>query len=142
MMKRILLALSMLFLCQLSFANTCPSVHDIQTNAIKGWKILDTDDGTPLSAQRNAEFKKSVEQFALVEWSNDGQKRGLIHCFYRDKNGSDLEAYLENENLTPMASNNFWYSVSGSMHCAAGPDKCQFQNKPVEAQFAKNSIFP
>lgn len=139
MLKRSLIALSCMVLCQLSFAETCPSVADIKKNSLTGWKAYDSDDGKPLSTSREAEFKKILEQFALAEWSKSKtDKHGSIHCYYRDNTGSSLEAYFAKDNFIPkLDPKTFWYQVSGSMHCAAGKEKCEFEQR---LPFAKNSL--
>jgi hypothetical protein len=125
-----LFAFACMGLCQVSFAETCPSISDIKGNSLNAWKAYDSDDGKPLSAAREAQFKKIVEQFTLAEWVRDKKKNSAsIHCYYSDKTGSSLEAYLAKNNFHPkLSQNNFWYQVSGSMHCAAGKEKCEFIN--------------
>lgn len=127
-MKKILLAICLSLVTSIVFADTCPSVTDIKNHAIKGWKVYDSEDGKPLSAQREAEFVRYVDQFALVEWADQTKKSGTIHCFYRDKTGSALEAYLAKDNFSVSSNKSYWYPVSGSMECAAGADKCTFEN--------------
>jgi hypothetical protein len=118
-----------MLLCQLSFAERCPSVSDIKSNNLKGWKAYDSDDGTLLSASRETQFKKIVEEFALAEWTSNKKQAGSIHCYYRDQTGSSLEAYFAKDNFHPIISaKNFWYEVSGYMHCAAGMERCEFGN--------------
>ncbi len=76
-----------------------------------------------------AKIKKIIEQFALAEWTNNKKQLGSIHCYYRDKTGSSLEAYFAKENFHPkLDAKNFWYEVSGFMHCAAGMENCEFIN--------------
>lgn len=139
MIKKLILACSLVIFSHTSLAETCPTVSDIKNNAIHGWKAYDSDDGTPLSAARETDFKKTIEHFALAEWSTTEGKHSAIHCYYRDSSGSSLEAYLAKDNFTPkIAANNFWYKVSGFMHCAAGMDKCQFENHAlVKNQLAR-----
>lgn len=133
MLKKIITTFCCMFLYQASFADNCPSVDAIKKHDITGWKLFDSDEGTPLSANRETNFVSTIKQFALAEWSNQGKNVGTIHCYYRDENGSDLEAYLAKENFTPATAKSYWYQVSGAMHCAAGSDKCLFDKSPVMA---------
>lgn len=130
-MKKWIMILSILTSlgCQLASAETCPSVSAIKNNQAAGWKAYDSDDGTALSPTREAQFKEVVLQFALAEWVNAKNSRGSIHCYYRDKTGSNLEAYLAKDNVKPKINpKQFWYTVSGYMHCAAGTKSCEFEN--------------
>lgn len=138
MLKKTIIAISCaLIFCQVSFAERCPSVSDIKNNKLNGWKAYDSEEGTPLSAAREKQFKNIVEQFALAEWTNNKKQLGSIHCYYRDKTGSSLEAYLAKENFHPrLSSKNFWYEVSGYMHCAAGMERCEFNNPLTKQQLA------
>lgn len=143
MIKKLLLIVLFYNVCQLSFGETCPNVADIKHQLPKGWALYDSDEGKPLSAERIAHFMSTVEQFALAEWMSDKNKGGVIHCYYRDQNGSDLEAYLAKENYIPFDPKNFWYQVSGYRHCAAGQDKCLFQSNSLHTkQLAKTRALP
>lgn len=136
-MDKKIIAIALLMLCwQVSFADTCPSVKDIKNNALKGWKIYDSEEGTPLSPKRESQFKKEVDGFILAEWMQE-EKIGMIHCYYRNKDGSDMEAFLAKPNFKPDNSKKIWYEVSGAMQCAAGPGKCIFKDDTMDHQFAK-----
>jgi len=139
MFRKSIIALCCALICQASLAERCPSVADIKNNSLRDWKTYDSDDGQPLSAAREAQFKKIVEQFALAEWSKSKKQPGSIHCYYRDRTGSSLEAYLAKDNFVPKVhAKSFWYQVSGFMHCAAGMDKCEFVTHPLtKNQLAK-----
>jgi len=108
-------------------AATCPSVNDIKTQSLSGWKAYDSEDKTPLSKQRLLAFTNNAERFALAEWANTNKQSGTIHCYYQDKDGSDLEAYLEKKNVTHPAASSTWYTVTGALNCAASMDQCNFQ---------------
>lgn len=129
MYKKLMLVLG-LALCQpFAFAENCPSVADIKNHTLSpGWKAYDIDDGTPLPPSRVAQLASHVDQFALAEWSTAKRSTNAIHCYYRDAHGSNLEAYFSKDNFKPDNTKNAWYQVSGYMHCAAGMDKCAFQN--------------
>ena len=138
--KKIILIAGLALLLQNSFAETCPSVDDIKNHrSLTGWKLYDSEDNTPLASSRMTQFKKNIDQFALAEWSIQEQKKsGTVHCYYQDSNGSNLEAYLAKENFIPVDSNQYWYQVSGFMHCAAGVDKCEFKaDLSLKNQLAK-----
>ncbi len=129
MFKQLMAIGCTLLLCQMSFADRCPSVKDIKNNSLNGWKIYDSEEGTILVGAREVQYKKLVDQFALAEWVNNKTEHGSIHCYYIDKTGSNLEAYLAKENFHPtLGKKHFWYEVSGYMHCAAGMDRCEFNN--------------
>ena len=108
------------------YANQCPSVADLQHHHLsQHWQFLDSEDGKPLSQARKLRYIKTVNQFALAEWENKPGKTNAIHCYYRDKSGSALDAFIASANLKPKPSN-YWYQVSGYQNCAAGVKECQF----------------
>ena len=126
-MKTIFTTIALLILPTLCLAESCPDIKTIKSNTLTGWTARDSDDGKPLNAKRTAFFKKNIEQFTLAEWVTDGKQKGNMHCYYSDKNGSGLEAYLTKESFRPNNLKHYWYQVSGSMHCAAGMGECLFQ---------------
>lgn len=128
MLKQLIGLVSLTLSTQLSFAETCPSVADINKNALHGWQVYDTEESKPLSKNRLLDFNKHAEQFALAEWTDATHKTGSIHCYYRDKNGSDLEAYIIKNDFIPKDSQHYWYQVTGYRQCAAGLEKCEFQS--------------
>ncbi len=125
MYKKLLITVSIVLLSTASFADTCPTISQVKHGKLTLWKAYDSDDGKLVSAHRATEFKRIAEQFALAEWSN-----GKVHCYYRDKDGSDLEVYLAKDHLNVSNNKNYWYEVSGFMHCAAGMKECEFQAMP------------
>jgi len=122
-----ILVIVLFYISSQIFAATCPTITEIKTNTLSDWKIYDSDDGKALSAQRAARFKSEIEEFALAESVIDEHKKSMMHCYYRDKNGSNLEAYLAKENLVSSQNTKYWYQVSGAMHCAADVSMCEFQ---------------
>lgn len=134
--RKIFLALITCTLMPIAFAETCPSVATIKSQHLAGWQAHDSDSGKPLDKRRSADFVKSAEQFILAEWSTHSSKGSSIHCFYRDVNGSDLEAYLTKENLVPQ-NDKQWYRVSGAMHCAAGNNMCKFAQLKEQPRLAR-----
>ncbi len=132
------MALTLMLLAPLSFAETCPSVHQVKHNLLVGWIAYDSDDGKPLSAKRRAAFIKHADEFALAEWSKKDKLHGAIHCYYKDRTGSALEAYLGKANFALNDTNRYWYQVSGFKQCAAGMEKCDFNQHPfLQQQLAK-----
>lgn len=131
MKKGLILAITLALLSQISYAETCPDVSDVKNNKLVGWKFYDSEESTPLSIKRETAFKKEVTAFALAEWASKDQKNSAMHCYYLDKNGSDLEAYLARDHFIPKNSKN-WYQVSGFMQCAAGMKNCEFEKNPLQ----------
>ena len=120
------------------FAETCPSVYHIKHQTLHGFKMVDSNSDKPLETKRIALFRNKVKEFVLAEWTTtSSHKNGMIHCYYRDHDGSELETYLVKEHFTPENSNNFWYAVSGAMHCAANINQCIFQTTIQQQQLAK-----
>jgi hypothetical protein len=126
-----------------SFADNCPSINQLGSYLANGWKAYDSNDGTTLSAKRQAKFLQVAQQFALAEWTvvANPPHSGAIHCYYRDKTGANLESYLGKESFIPLQTKNYWYSVSGYMQCAASATQCQFAPNLLQHQphLAKNS---
>lgn len=127
MSKYFISLLSLSLVCQLAYADTCPSVTAIKQRTTLGWGIYDADDGTRLPPKREADFRNKVEKFIMAEWPNKNNKQGTIHCYYRDHDGSDLEAYLSKNNFVPQNAYKYWYKVTGFLQCAAEESKCQFK---------------
>jgi len=118
-------------------AEICPSVIKIKQNTLDGWKIYDSEENKALSPQRLAKFKANVEKFALAEWSDKNNKNSTIHCYYLDKEGSNMEAFLTKDHFHPEHSLNNWYKVSGYVQCAAGKNRCKFHPPTFDNQLAK-----
>jgi hypothetical protein len=123
-MKKGLFFLCLTLSTTLSYADTCPPVTAIKNNTLIGWKTYDSDAGIPVSPKQVDTFKRLAYQFVLAEWTTDHHS---IHCYYRAKNGANLEVYLAKPNFLPNKNSPFWYQVSGSLHCAAGMQQCAFQ---------------
>jgi hypothetical protein len=130
MKKLVFIALTLI--ASHAYAENCPTVGMIKHDMLNKWKAFDSDDNKPLSSKRLAQFKNNVDQFTLAEWQSKDALHNSMHCYYRDKNGSQLEAYLTKDNLMPIDNKQLWYQVSGSMHCAAGMDKCMFQRNILQ----------
>ncbi len=127
--KKLIFFICLMSINLISFAETCPNIAAIKHQTLKGWVAYDSEEGTVLSSKRAAQFNRLVEKFVLAEWKmNPVNKDGAIHCYYLDKTGSNLEAYLAKDHFEPVKNNkNYWYQVSGFTQCAAGKSKCAFR---------------
>lgn len=132
MFKHVIVATPLMLICGLSFAITCPTITDIKKNALDGWIAYDSDEHKPLSKTREAAFIRHAYEFALAEWVSEDKNRNAIHCYYRDTDGSTMEAYFSKDNFTPKNANRYWYQVSGFMQCAAGANHCEFEHLPMQ----------
>ncbi|HVE44855.1 MAG TPA: hypothetical protein VNC84_06955 [Gammaproteobacteria bacterium] len=139
MLKKTIISACFMLLSAACLAEHCPSVQELQSPTFKGWQAYDSDDGALLSDAHTAQFKASAKAFALAEWETTGPKKGNIHCYYRDDNGSNLEAYFAKPHFMPANAQKMWYEVSGAMQCAVGADKCEFNviHGTQKSQFAK-----
>jgi hypothetical protein len=126
MYKKFIWLFVFLGVCQFAYADTCPTLKTIKSTPLTTWKAYDSDDHIQLTAEQTKTFINSIDQFSLAEWVQEGSEKGSIHCYYSDKNGSVLEAYLAKTSYVPENSKNRWYEVSGSMHCAAAQEECLF----------------
>jgi hypothetical protein len=134
-MNKLITAVIALLFCHLAFADTCPSVKDLKAGTTHGFQAYDSDDDTLLAKERLAQFINNAEQFILAEWQDTKDHEGAVHCYYRDINGSQMDAYLKKSNLVPANPHKRWYEVSGSMHCAADMESCLFkENKTIGQQ--------
>jgi hypothetical protein len=123
---------NLLLISLCSFADTCPTVVDIKQASLNGWRAYDSDDDTPLSSKRFDQYKSYIVKFVLAEWvTKQAKQPGSIRCYYRDKEGSTLEAYLAKDNLLLQDKKQVWYQVSHAMHCAAGFEACTFVSARV-----------
>lgn len=130
MYQKLICALCFALVCQFVFAETCPSVRDVRNNTLsRDWVAYDSEDGSKLPLKREQEFKRNAEEFVLAEWKDLKNKGGSIHCYYRNKSGSNLEAYIAKNNFIPENSKQVWYDVSDARHCVAGMERCQFLAK-------------
>lgn len=120
-----ILLLSLCCVTTIASAETCPSVYNLKKPNLTGWKFYDSEDGKPLSEQRIAQFKKMAEKFVLAEWDH---QKGVIHCYYSNKDGSGLESYAAKSSFVPE-NPKVWYSVTGSMQCVVSKDKCKFTER-------------
>ncbi len=136
MFKPIFAATCLALITQFCYADSCPSIDNVKKNTITGWKIYDSEDRTELSAEQQTAFRNQINQFALAEYAGRGQS-GSMHCYYRDKTGATLEAYLAKDHFAVAKNSQYWYPVSGFMHCAADQGKCNFQTANAPTQLAK-----
>lgn len=132
MFKKSILAITALLITSHAFAENCPTIGMIKHDMMNKWQAFDSDDNKALSQKRLAQFKRNVEQFTLAEWQSKDTLHSAMHCYYRDKNGSQLDAYLAKDDLIPANNKQLWYQVSGATHCAAGMEKCMFQQSIMQ----------
>lgn len=124
-MRNICLGLLCLVMLKFAYAETCPSIADIKHHALTGWELHEADE-TKLTSQRINQFEKNIAQFTLAEWKQDNKQSGTVRCYYRDQEGASFEMYLAHNNVLVENSKNYWYPVTGFIHCAAGAEKCAF----------------
>ncbi len=125
-MQKKIMIIVLSVLCQWTFAETCPDIKTIKTHLPIGWKLYDSENNSLLSSQQIIEFKNAAAQFTLAEWIHRDQ-HGMIRCYYMNDTGSHLTAYLGKDDFDLENTHHYWYQVTGSMHCAAGMTKCEFQ---------------
>src|SRR5947207_4463070 len=102
-----LFPLSILFFYSaIAMADTCPPAINVQHNTTPGWHAYDSDTDQRLSAERTLTFQANAKIFALAEWMNSGKTKGEIHCYYRDNDGSNLEAYLAKDKYVSLSNTN------------------------------------
>ncbi|OGT36881.1 MAG: hypothetical protein A3F11_08865 [Gammaproteobacteria bacterium RIFCSPHIGHO2_12_FULL_37_14] len=137
---RKLIAIFIFFIIHIQsiYAETCPSISDIKKGKLHTWQLHDSESHQLLSAKHLEQFKKYAQQFTLAEWHKNNNQQNSLRCYYRDWNGSEARAYLAKNNFRPHLAKNSWYSVSGSMHCAAGLKNCTFQHTKPSPQLARN----
>lgn len=128
-MKKLALLTYLVLTTSITYADHCPSINDIKANKANDWKAFDSDNHKPLSAHREAKLKHSIVHFALAEWTNEDHKN-IVHCYYNNANGSDMEAYFAKEKGSSILPSKYWYAVTGLMQCAASAEKCGFQRSP------------
>ena len=109
----------------IAYADHCPTISSLKEYQATNWEIYSVYTGKLLSTHQAARFRQEVEQFALAEWSNKAAN-GIIHCYYQDKSGSTLDAYLAATHFIPDNTKHYWYHASGVLQCAASIDKCIF----------------
>lgn len=141
MLKKGYLVIGLLLFGQAGFAETCPRIQDIKHHQLHAWKLYDSEENILLTGKRRVDFFSKIDHFALAEWAGHDKKNlGAIHCYYKDKNGSTLEAYLTKDHYSVKNDPEYWYPVSGLMECAADPNNCEFESQQalkLDAQFAE-----
>jgi len=136
MLRKMIILICVMF-HQVALAETCPSIDMLKDQHFNAWKFYDTDDGKLLSAKRIAQFKKEAEEFVLAESVTNSQHKKIIRCYYHDKNGSTLNAYIAKENFIVGSNHSYWYEVSHATQCAADINMCEFQQSTLQ-QLARN----
>jgi hypothetical protein len=136
-MFRILLTVLLFSFSLIVAAETCPSAQSIKNHSARNWRAFDSDTGKPLEQARENLFRNEITQFALAEWS--GRNNSNIHCYYKNEDGSHLEAYFARTGTSIARPSKYWYEVTGMMRCAAGTEKCKFSTLPGDQhQLAQN----
>jgi len=129
--KYLYIPLSLFISCAV-FAETCPTIPDIQTNNLNGWAAYTNDNGEPLNAQQLATFEKNVGGFYSIRWL-DGAPEGESHCYYVNTQGYWTHAFLSKPGLVPDYSSPNWKYVDNEPRCHASIEACPF--------IAKSSAF-
>src|SRR5688572_28330732 len=130
MQKKIFAVAAILFIFNFAYAETCPTVAELKSNAFQqhGWQALDTDNGEPLSPEALSEFQQNVKTFSLATWLEDAPE-GAGQCYY---SGDDPEphmgVYIVKQTGAPDKTKGNWHWVDDVMECYAGLLACLYQN--------------
>ena len=124
MFKKIMLTFIFLTLTTATLAETCPSISQLKENNFHGWEPYNSDSGEPLFPQQLTDFKKDVRQFLMAEWA-EGAPEGESHCYYGDKNGNYMDAFLARHGFHDAPSAN-WHNDGGFMRCKGEAGNCVF----------------
>jgi hypothetical protein len=112
-----------------SFAETCPTISDIQTNYFNGWQTLNINTGEPVSTTTLENFKHNIHDFALAEWMQNAPE-GAAHCYYQglDKHNTNyLGVFLAKTNLRVDTASPNWQKITREIaQCRAGLQTCAF----------------
>lgn len=125
MLKKSLITLLSLTLSSNLFAETCPSVSDLQNHQLHGWTLYDSDNGFPLSQEDADEFSKQVSQFTMAEYAEEAPE-GSAHCYYLDNNNDYMFAFLAKHDLKPDNEKGHWQQESGFLRCHDYVNACAF----------------
>jgi hypothetical protein len=118
-----------IFTTQLTFAETCPSIADIQTDNLQGWHVININNGLPATPHAIDYFKKNIQYFALAEWMKDAPE-GEAHCYYYNQQKTDyLNVLLAKPALRPNLSTTAWQKLTANvLQCHADLSACSFQS--------------
>lgn len=109
----------------LTYAQTCPSVADIQSEHLNGWRALSIDSASPASESQLQQFKSQVAQFKLAEWMKDAPE-GASHCYYSQTDHKNfLQLYLAKDHLSPNSA--AWvHKTVDNYQCSVNAEACSF----------------
>jgi hypothetical protein len=137
-MQKLLVILLCIIYTTPACAEVCPAVDSLKSGKVKSWKAYDSDNNKPLSPAREARLRNEISHFSMAEFSQKNNK-SVIHCYYNNNNGSNLEAYFAKENILAIKPSKYWYQVTGLTQCAASAERCEFQALPeMQQQLASN----
>ena len=121
------ITLSWYSITQLTHAETCPTISDLDSNIFKRWQIFNANSGEPLNPRDLNDFKANIGKasFAMAEWMPDAPE-GPAHCYY----ANNIKFYLEGiYKMTAEPDLRFGNWHKGSldiMQCHVSPRDCRF----------------
>lgn len=131
MLKKLTLTLLCLTSFQASANTTCPSVAELKNHQLNGWTAYNSDSGEELPQNLVIEFEKQTSQFLMAEWA-EGAPEGASHCYYGDKQGEYMNAFLAKHDYYPNMQAGNWHNESGFLRCHADAKQCVFVERPEE----------
>lgn len=124
-MKYIIAFIILIFNVSLAYAETCPSTTDIKAGYFRGWRVLSSDNGMPLTPSGVEKFKQKVTDFVMAEYAEEAPE-GEDHCYYRTEKSSCAEGYLAKDGLKPQMQSGLWYKDSIFIRCHNSIASCIF----------------
>lgn len=124
-MKYIIAFLIFFFNATLVHAETCPAIADIKAGYFGGWRVLSSDNGSPLSPAGVEKFKRSITSFVMAEYAEEAPE-GEDHCYYRTEKSSCAAGFLAKDGLKPQMKSGFWYNESIFVRCHQSIASCIF----------------
>ncbi|MFZ2315231.1 MAG: hypothetical protein WAW86_06200 [Gammaproteobacteria bacterium] len=125
--------LTLVLLCAASFQSvamtTCPSISELRNNQLQGWTAYNSDSGEELPTSLVEQFEKRAAQFLMAEWADEAPE-GTSHCYYGDKNGEYMDAFLAKHDYYADTSVPAWKNESGFLRCHADAKQCPFVERP------------
>ncbi len=131
MLKKLSIALLCLTSFQVYATTTCPSVAELKNHQLNGWVAYNSDSGEELPLSQIKIFEKETSQFLMAEWA-EGAPEGTSHCYYSDKRGEYMNAFLAQHDHYPNLQTGNWRNESGFLRCHADTKQCTFIDKPEE----------
>jgi hypothetical protein len=130
MFKKSILFL-LLFIANMSYAETCPTPEAIKAQTFTGWEALDVGSHTPITAKRLKEFQQSVTMLEWAAWQHT-DTGGIGLCYYYGKQNSStslvrLDVMLEKKHISPNYKAGGWEPFEKDVFiCREGVEGCQF----------------